>query len=80
MTLPRRVSELESRLAELEGIPPTSAPLSKYSCDNCFSPMNVIGEEKLDKLDVFGQVVRTLECYNCGFVTKKMYTGDEGYL
>lgn len=88
VTLPQRVSELESRLAAMSGKqeePPvvpmqTPARRSKYSCDSCYAPMNIIGEEKLDRLDVFGQVVHTLECSECARVTRKMFTPDDGYI
>ncbi len=49
-------------------------------CDQCFSEMDIIEQEKLDRLDVFGQVIHTLECSACGFTTRKIYAAEEGYL
>lgn len=84
VTLPRRVSELESRLAAMEDEPLAPGPVvtrpSNYSCDGCFGAMNIIGEEKLDRLDVFGQVVHKLECSECGRMTRKMFTAGDGYI
>lgn len=42
--------------------------------------MHIIEQEKLDRLDVFGQVIHTLECTECGHTTKKIYAAKEGYL
>ena len=80
VTLPRRVSELEARIAQMEGQPTIEAKPSSYRCDNCFSQMHIIREERLDRLDVHSQAVHTLECFECGHVTKKMFTPSDGYL
>jgi len=88
VTLPQRVSDLETRLAALtanEDVPPvvpmqTPARPSQYMCDSCFAPMNIIGEEKLDSLNVLGQAIHTLECSECARVTRKMFTPDDGYI
>ncbi len=74
------MSELESRLAEIEGKHSAPVRRSNYNCDSCFAPMNIVGEEKLDRMDVLGQVVHKLQCVECGRVTRKIFTPDDDYI
>lgn len=75
----RRNAEPEIQPHALDA-PPMSAPDTRSLCDQCFGEMHIIEQEKLDQLDVFGQVIHTLECSDCGHVTKKIYAARDGYL
>jgi len=75
----RRTTDRDVDTLTLDGTS-ASTPDTRSLCDQCFSEMHIIEQEKLDRLDVFGQVIHTLECTECGHTTKKIYAAKEGYL
>lgn len=75
----RRTTDRDVDTLTLDGTS-ASTPDKRPLCDQCFGEMHIIEQEKLDRLDVFGQVIHTLECGECGHTTKKIYAAKEGYL
>jgi hypothetical protein len=68
MGLPRRVADLEARLAALEGANP--AP-GRMPCAICGAALRVVSEAPHPQFGVFGQKVLALHCDACGADTTR---------
>ena len=78
--LPRRISELEARVAALEGSRSAPAPPGPTDCPGCRVPMRF--EHEADHPifgDVGGVKVHTYVCDGCGGRVKREFTPGSGY-
>ena len=73
--LPKRVTELEHRLAALEGKP--KAPIGR-ECPICGSEMRVVAEHPHSTFGFAGLKVHDMQC-ECGHSTQRNFAPGKGY-
>ena len=79
MTLPKRLAELEARVAALEkGGPARSGP-RPTECPRCGATMTFQSEHPHPHFAFAGVKVHKLHCDGCGFETTKDWRQDKGY-
>ncbi len=79
--LPRRVAELETKVAALEAIAGRAPPaLTGRECAICGTPMRVTSETPDPTFGALGVKTHHMECAECGATTDRQFEPGKGYL
>lgn len=79
MTLPKRVAELEARVATLETKAGTRNAPAANECPRCGAVMRFEEEHDDPIFGDMGMKQHILVCDACGQTTKRQYTPSKGY-
>lgn len=77
--LPKRIAELEARIAALETMKATQAAPGATDCPLCGAKMTVTKESPDGPFAAFGHKRHHMRCDNCGHTTDRKFIPGEGY-
>lgn len=77
--MPKRIAELEARVAALEAGKAAHPAPGPTDCVKCHATMVVVSEAPHPTTGAFGHQEHSLRCDNCGNISTRRFIPGEGY-